>query len=130
MGRPDRLEPKRAEEILGYLRAGNYVETACALAGVHPSTFYRWIERADDEKSDPKFREFRDAVTRARAEAEARNVALVQRAASDDWRAASWYLERSFPTKYGRRDRVEHSGPDGGPITLSGLAEMMGVDDE
>lgn len=130
MARPDRLDETRAEEILRYLRAGNYIETACALAGIHPSTYYRWIERGNDPKAPAKFREFREAATRARAEAEARNVAIVQRAAGTDWRAATWYLERSFPTRYGRRDRIEHSGPEGGPISLQGLAQMLGVDDE
>ena len=66
---------------------------------------------------DPEaFREFREAVERARAEAVARNVALVQKAADDSWQAAAWWLERSRPDQYGRRTNL--AGASGGAIEV------------
>lgn len=47
MGRPSKLTPERQDEIVELLKAGNYVETACALVGVGRSTFYDWMEKAE-----------------------------------------------------------------------------------
>jgi transposase len=130
MARPDRLTPEKQNQIVDLVRSGVFIETACAAVGIGTTTYYRWIQKADDPNAPEKYREFRDAITRARATAEARNVAIVQRAANADWRASAWFLERSFPSRYGKREHIEHSGSNGGPITLSGLAQMMGVADE
>jgi len=67
---------------------------------------------------------------RARALAEIDAVTLIVEAGHKHWRAAAWFLERSFPEHYGNRRRLEHVGAEGGPITLAGLAELMGMDDE
>jgi len=59
------------------------------------------------------FAEFAEALTRARARAEMREVLLIVQHAKSDWRAAAWMLERRRPERYGRRQRVEHITPDG-----------------
>ncbi len=114
-GRPSKLTPERQERIVELIRAGNYMEIAAQAAGIDVSTLYRWLQRGEKARSG-KYRQFRDAVMRARVEAEARAVVVVQKAALDDWRAASWWLERAFPDRWGRRQKLEHSGPEGGPI--------------
>jgi len=44
---------------------------------------------------------------------------VIQRAANDgSWQAASWYLERTQQAKYGKQNRVELTGTDGGTIKL------------
>jgi len=36
-----------------------------------------------------------------------------------DWRAGAWLLERKFPDRYGNgKQKVELSGPDGGPLRV------------
>lgn len=114
-GRPSKLTPERQERIVELIRAGNYMEIAAQAAGIDVSTLYRWLQRGEKARSGP-YRQFRDAVMRARVEAEARAVVVVQKAALTDWRAASWWLERAFPDRWGRRQKLEHSGPQGGPI--------------
>lgn len=134
--RPVKLDEKRRERLLEALRAGNYMETACAYAGVGKSTFYNYLSQARDARSkegdltehEEWLVELLDAVEKARADAEVRNVHLIQHAAQGGtWQAAAWFLERSMPGKWARREKVEMSGPEGGPITLAGLAELMNV---
>jgi len=45
-------------------------------------------------------------VEKAQAESESRDVALIAKAASEDWRAAAWRLERKSPRRYGPRVQV------------------------
>jgi hypothetical protein len=125
-GRPTDLTPETQGRIIEALRAGNYIDVACAYAGIGTSTYYRWMQRALDPDAPDIYREFREAVQRARAEAEIRNVGLIQRAASDGtWQAAAWFLERSHPRKWGRHDRHEVTGPDGGPLEVAVDAESL-----
>ena len=51
-------------------------------------------------------------------------MALVQSAAPQHWQAAAWWLERSFPDRYGRRDRNEVSGDLTVGITLERLVRL------
>ena len=118
MGRPTKLTPEVQERIVQALRAGNYQETAAAYAGIGESTFYEWMERGRDEPGSV-YSEFVEAVTKAKADAEVRDVALIDKAATDgSWQAAAWKLERKFPHRWGRVNRTEISGPDGAPVKV------------
>ena len=46
------------------------------------------------------------AVEKAQAESESRDVALIAKAASEDWRAAAWRLERKAPRRYSASVRL------------------------
>lgn len=117
MPRPTKLTPKLQEQVVGYLRAGAYVETAAAAAGISKETLYSWLRRgAADEVP---FAAFAEAVEKAQALAEMRDLALIGKAAETEWTAAAWRLERKFPSRYGRRQAVEVSGPEGGPIQIN-----------
>lgn len=119
MPRPSKLTPAVQERIIQALQAGNYVETAARYAGVAPTTFYRWMEQGEQDGANPLYREFRDAVESARAQAEVRSIALIQQAAQNGtWQAAAWFLERSHPHRWGRFQRTEVSGRDGGPVEV------------
>ena len=128
---------RRADVIVERVKAGIPNETAAESSGVDISTFYRWMEAGADRweggrlvRGREPYRGFRDAVIRARAEAEAAAVAIVQRAASDDWRAAAWYLERSRPQRWRRRDTVHQAGPaEGDPSPAPTRVEHTLADD-
>ena len=47
---------------------------------------------------------------------EMRAVALIMKSASEDPRCAMWWLERKFPQTWGRKNRHELTGKNGGPI--------------
>jgi len=97
-----KLEPTVTQKIVDLVRAGNYLEVAAIAANVHRTTVHRWL-RLGREQRRGKYRRFLDAVEKALADAEARDVALIAKAASEDWRAAAWRLERKAPRRYGLR---------------------------
>ena len=115
-GRPSKLTPDLIEKICAPIAAGNYMETAAAYAGVAKDTLYAWLRKGREQKRG-LFREFSDAVERAMAEAEMRDVLLVAKAAETQWQAAAWRLERRTPQKWGRRV-VELSGPEGSAVKV------------
>lgn len=46
-------------------------------------------------------------------------MSVIQRAAiGGSWQAAAWWLERTQPGLYGRRQKFEHTGAEGQPIKL------------
>ena len=102
MGRPSKLTPEVQERICQAIRAGNYYEAACAYAGIHYSTFRKWMQKGETTKSG-KFREFFEDVTRAEYEAEVRMVAQWQKHMPEDYRAIRDFLERRYPDRWGRR---------------------------
>lgn len=124
-GRPTKLTPERHEIIVTALRAGNYLEPSCYLAGINPKTAYEWFKRASAEderleknsrarpkKAEAIFVEFRNAVKAAQADAEADGVAVVVKIEKGDdpgaaLKAATWRLERKNPDRWGRRIRQE-----------------------
>ena len=134
MGRPDKLTPERAARILYLVSAGVTIDTACGAVGIDDSAYFRWVKRGslpeDHPDFDQKYRDFHDAAMQARANAEANAVIGITEQGPEDWRAFAWFLERSFPRKYGRLQTTQITGGEGGPITLAGLADLMGVGDE
>ena len=116
-GRPSEFTADVEKAILDALAAGSSVRAACEAAGIGTTTFYRWCSEGEGDSAPEHFRAFRDGATRARAQARVVYAAIIRRAANDgDWRAAAWYLERSEPEEWAPKQKLEHSGPGGGPI--------------
>lgn len=124
-GRPPIMEadPERVQRFLTAVKAGAYIETAAAFAGINRDTIYDWMKKGAQEAKGP-YREFSDTVGQALAAAEIRDVTTIGTAAAGrsaqfdsegrliasaiepDWRAAAWRLERRSPERWGRRDAV------------------------
>lgn len=120
VGRPTLLTPELQTRMLQALRAGGYVQSACAVAGVALRTYEKWIVRGDPagtRREDAMYREFREKVQRARAEAETRNVAIIAQAATENWQAAAWLLERAYPERWARPS--QRMKPDDEPVTAA-----------
>lgn len=106
MGRPTDCTPEVTARICKAIRVGMPLEHAAEAGGIHRSTFYRWMQRAED--NEQPYRDFRDAVERAVRECEERALRRISKAARlGSWQAAAWLLERRHPEHYGRRDRVQ-----------------------
>ena len=136
-GRTPLLNAETHERIVSAVRAGSYLDDAASLAGIGRSTLYLWL--AEGKKAEQKhdngqklsdrdttYLEFMDAVESARAEAQLRNVAIIQRAANEGtWQAAAWFLERTNPRKWGRHETVEIGVADDRPTEVSEIASLL-----
>lgn len=58
-----------------------------------------------EKKQTGIYFEFFEAIKKAEAIAEARNVTIIQSAAKDSWQAAAWWLERKHPDEWGRKEQ-------------------------
>ena len=133
LGRRSQLETNQSkiDSLLNYLRLGHYINQACAMVGLAESTFHYWRKEAEEvEESMEKgeieeenltdtqsnLLEFLESVKKARASAESHHLGQIR----DDpsWQSSAWWLERSFPDRWGRKDRVEVTGKDEGPLIV------------
>ncbi len=119
-GRPSKFTPERKNRILSLINAGNYLDTACQAAGVTYATYREWVKRGQKEydrleessrakprESEKDYLDFFEAVQKAEATAEARNLTIINKAAEKNWQAAAWFLERKAPDRWGRKDRFK-----------------------
>ncbi|MCZ7683897.1 MAG: hypothetical protein M5U28_36080 [Sandaracinaceae bacterium] len=99
-----KLTPGVHTIIVGAVAAGNFLETAAALAGVELDTAQRWIEAGAQPHSP--YAAFRRDVLAAEAESERRVLtAILLAAEAGDGRAASWFLERRHSRRWSARIR-------------------------
>lgn len=113
-GRPLKLNKKLIEKISNAIRVGAYVETAATYAGVQKSTFYEWLKLGASQPNT-LYEKFSNAIEKAMADAELRDLQTIDKAATvgANWKAAAWRLERKFPRKWGRFDRMESTALNG-----------------
>lgn len=136
-GSSPKLTESLIEDISLLLRRGCYVESASAACGISKDTFYRWLKNGKRPEGNRLEKLLSDAVMRSLAEAEARDLEIIDKAAhgspdvietdpdgnpvldSDgrpivieyglrpNWRASAWRLERKFPERWGRKSKVD-----------------------
>lgn len=123
--RPSKIHDEATRKrLLDAIRAGNYYEAACGYANIDYKTFRTWILRGeeaeknkDEAETEAPYRQFLHDLKKAEGEAETRIVALWQTQIPSDWKAAATFLERRYPKRWGRMDRlaanIEHSGQMG-----------------
>ncbi|MDR3606246.1 MAG: hypothetical protein P4M08_02570 [Oligoflexia bacterium] len=129
---PKSSTPKLTEELIDKLavviRHGAYIETAAAFCGVHKDSLYRWLKMAASDEATELHHKLNDALKRAMAEAEVRDLSVINKAAQEGiWQAAAWRLERKHPERWGRQARLEvqHSGVEGQPIEITDRTETL-----
>lgn len=105
------ITDENIEKLLNGLRHGLTRRAAAGAAGFSKTTLYRMLN--DDPDGT-----LVTAMEKAEAEAEATYSTIIANAAADpkNWTAAAWWLERRHPQEYARREKVEMTGKDGGPL--------------
>lgn len=109
-GRKTKLSQKITDAFTKAIGEGVSIVAACQFAGVCERTYYTWTSKGEAGKEP--YIQFVQAIKKAEAKAEQRWVRVIETHAADTWTAAAWLLERRFPDRWGRRERVqqEHSG--------------------
>lgn len=115
MGRPTDCTPELTAALCAELKLGMSIRGACQHVGIDDSTFRKWMMRG--EAGEEPFVTFRTEATRAKADGVRALVATVRKAASQDWRAAAWILERREPDDWSKRTEI--SGPGGAPVPVA-----------
>ncbi len=97
---------------------------SCQMAGISFETFSVWME----DKRKP---EFSESIKKAEMVCKQRNIARVQNASKLHWQAAAWFLERKYPDEFAIRQiqKLEHSGPGGGPIITKSEVDLSRLTD-
>ena len=102
-GRKSKLTPELIEKISTEIQNCSYQKVAARKCGVGESPFYAWMEKAEGGGGG-QFQELLEAVKKASAVAESRAIQTIL--ADDSWQSKAWYLERRFPERWGRKDRL------------------------
>ncbi|MDR6862177.1 hypothetical protein J2X64_000558 [Phycicoccus sp. 3266] len=138
-GRPSKLTPERADRIVELIGSGVYGAVAARASGISGSTYRAWMARGRDasrdaegralEEADAPYAAFHDAVRTTQAQAEAETAAGVYTAGQGSWKAAAWWLERRYPERWGRKDRLrqEVTGLAGAPLHVDAKAELLAL---
>lgn len=101
------------------LTGGATIKDACAYVGISHETYFQWVKAYPD---------FSDRLEKARATAKVACVTQIRQAAKSEWQAAAWFLERSDPTNWGRKDMIISLGLDPTLLrTLKQRADLAGV---
>lgn len=107
-GRKTKFTPEACEKIVNALRVGNTRRASALGAGISEALFYEWLKKGGKAKSG-EFLEFLEAVTRAEAECEIQNVAILKK-------AAAGYKSRIVTTKTKSHTEIVRKA-DGEPLT-------------
>jgi hypothetical protein len=115
MAKPKLLDDAKRREICALLTAGYPMYAAADYVGCSARTIKREIRRNT---------EFGDRVRRAAIAGQLDPLSTVRNAARSDWRAAAWYLERTNPDQFVKRNPVLIK-PEDMLEQMEGLAEKM-----
>lgn len=100
MPRPTSLTPDVHAVIVAAVRDGSTRVGAAKLGGVTVRTLYNWLARGDDGLEP--YAAFVQDVEAAEGARCKRWLKVVEDAADEDWKAATWLLEHLHPDEFGK----------------------------
>jgi len=112
IGRPTLYRPELCDQIIEAMGEGLSLEAAASACGIGPRTVFTWQNQHDEfrqavEEGRTKSLLFWERRAIALSKGEAGNAAVITLGLKNRSRAASGWHDAQ---------RLEHSGPDGGPI--------------
>lgn len=107
--------PETHKKILENIKEGVSVTDAGLLAGLGTDTLFTWMEKGRRRADEyPEFAKLVADIEVAKAERRAQAVKNIVTVGNSQqagtWQANAWYLERTDPENWGRKDKVEHVG--------------------
>lgn len=121
-----------ADKILEAMRLGNTMPAACRQVGCSPELVHSWLYVMRKKPGlYPEYEEFAEKMEQVKAEVQAEMVDVIRTTAlsgaPNTWQAAAWYLERSDPANWSRRDKVTVQN-EGAPLVQINQV-ILGDDD-
>lgn len=127
MARPTKLNDERHRRLCDLVRAGNWLESAAAMAGVSSAVVRDWCRRGERDVSagrDTIHARFALDFEAARAASEGHLVMRIMQATGKDWKAAAWLLAKKNPDRFGERVVSRNENVDM-PATADQLREAL-----
>jgi hypothetical protein len=126
-------KPVRIRAILDALEHNHSIESAAMAGGIQARTLYRWMDRdvrivalVQGARATAEMRCIDGIITQGSPHEYVKIVEVVdgdgqvkqcttETRTESSWQALAWWLERTFPDRYGRRDRLSVGGDAGAP---------------
>jgi hypothetical protein len=125
-GRHPKLDAAIQKVIVDSIATGVPRKYAAQRAGIDESTLRLWCSKGrKGGRGSEIYIALLAAIKKAEADAVARNVALIQQAASKSWQAAAWWLERRYHADFGRRDKTILQAGKKGPNLGEDVRERL-----
>ena len=97
-----KLTPEIQAELIKCIEAGMYYRLACDAVGIGNTTFYEWLKKGKLKNADPMYKNFRNAVKKARGSCAGNALEMIKAHSVKEWTAAAWLLERRYRKYYGK----------------------------
>ena len=123
MGRPSKFTPSAKKRAIEATLIGATRDIAAQYAGVQTATLYGWLARGRRE-IDTEYSKFFDDMKMAESQCAVKCLALVQQAATTNWHAAAWFLERRHRYTKDPQPQIEVE-TDGESISVNQLLEEI-----
>ena len=103
-GRASDLEkcPEVGRFIVEAVSLGSTIAAAADRAGVHESTIFRWLQKAELKGCKPEYSKFSEDLKGAIQGRYLGALRSIQTAGQRQWQANAWLLERTMPTHFGQ----------------------------
>ncbi|MGH7901485.1 MAG: hypothetical protein ACRENZ_07080, partial [Thermodesulfobacteriota bacterium] len=85
------------------------IEAACGLVGISKPTFFNWMNKGEKGQGQNCI-DFFNRMKKAQSQVETRLIIQIEQDPS--WQAKMTILERKWPERWGRRERLIHEGGD------------------
>jgi hypothetical protein len=123
-GRPTKFNPEVCTKIIEAIKNGATFEKAAEAGGVNYSTILNWKEKGMKANEGVYF-EFFQNLKKAEDHGEDQLLQNIINAGKlpQHWQANAWILERRYPHKWGKIDRQEITGKDGGAIVVQQMTD-------
>lgn len=89
------------------LKAKGYTNVQiCQACGISESIFYAWQQEGGD-REQPLSAELVEGLKKAEADKQAALLAMIEEHGQQHWQALAWLMERQWPERFGRVDRLQ-----------------------
>lgn len=130
MARPTKYTETLGIRLCVLIREGAFIATAAKSVGVSRDTVYEWLKRGEADPpapGDDAFVTFAELFRSAEADAELDMMRQLRapKASPAHVKALTWFAEKRWPTRFGAKVSLEHSGPNKGPIEATVTARVV-----